>query len=150
MNTSQRASILSEIESDEPLSVRALAYLRQKTRMSFYDFVLKKFLEAETNNGLRQSDIVRRTGMRSDVLSRNLASPGNWTLDTITDLLIGISREEAELTSIPLLGRVSANRSQHDDVFPADTASSNSGTGGLTLTNRYPQRETSQILDSTN
>jgi hypothetical protein len=43
------------------------------------------------NSGLSQADLARRLGKRPDVVCRLLGGPGNWTLDTMSDLLFAIS-----------------------------------------------------------
>ena len=40
---------------------------------------------------LSQADLARRLGRGTDVVCRLLGGPGNWTLDTISDLLFAIS-----------------------------------------------------------
>src|SRR5947209_2537173 len=40
-----------------------------------------------------------------EVITRLLGAPGNWTLETISDLLLGIAGEELEPTSSSLLNR---------------------------------------------
>lgn len=111
MTTSQ-TSFLSEIEKGEPIPLGKLAYLRERTRNILYDFIIRKFMEAQ-RNGLSQADLARRIGKRPEVINRLLGSPGNWRIDTISDLLVGIDAEELEPHSVSLLNRAPRNR-----VFP--------------------------------
>ena len=69
-------------------------------------------MEAQSN-GLSQADLARRIGKRPEVINRLLGSPGNWRIDTISDLLVGIGAEELEPHSVSLLYRAPRNR-----VFP--------------------------------
>ena len=108
MNTSQ-TSFLYEIERDESIPLGKLAYLRERTRNLLYDFIIKKFLEAE-KNGLSQAELARRIGKRPEVVSRWLGAPGNWRIDTISDLLVGIGAEELDPQSVSLLNRAQRNR----------------------------------------
>lgn len=108
MNTSQ-TSFLDEIERGETIPLGKLAYLRERTRNALYDFIISKFLEAE-KNGLSQVELSRRIGKRPEVVNRWLGSPGNWRIDTISDLLVGIGAEELAPKSVSLLNRAKRNR----------------------------------------
>ena len=107
MNTSQ-ISFLYEIERGENIPLGKLAYLRERTRNLLYDFIIKKFLEAE-KNGLSQAELARRIGKRPEVVGRWLGTPGNWRIDTISDLLVGIGAEELDPQSLSLLNRAQRN-----------------------------------------
>lgn len=111
MNTSQKNSVLSQIESDEPLPPGTLAYLSERVRNDYYDYVLARLRDQE-KHGLTKAKLARRIGKSPDRISHLLGSPGNWTLDTITELLVGICREELTPQSKPYLGRVTANHNQ--------------------------------------
>ncbi len=107
MTTSQ-TSFLYEIERGESIPFGKLSYLRERTRNLLYDFIIKKFLEAE-KKGLSQAELARRIGKRPEVVNRWLGSPGNWRIDTISDLLVGIGAEELEPQSVSLLDRAKRN-----------------------------------------
>lgn len=110
--TTSRTSFLYEIEKGEPIPLGKLAYLRERTRNILYDFVVTKFIEAE-KNGLSQAELSRRIRKRPEVVNRLLGSPGNWRIDTISDLLVGISAEELDPHSVSLL-----NRPLRNQTFP--------------------------------
>lgn len=67
-------------------------------------------------NGLTQAKLARRIGKTADVISRWLGAPSNMTIDTISDLLLGIGPEELELSSSPLLHRSPVNYSHLDEL----------------------------------
>jgi hypothetical protein len=48
------------------------------------------------NSGLSQADLARRLGKRPEIISRLLGAPGNWGLDTVSDLLFAISGAEPD------------------------------------------------------
>jgi hypothetical protein len=108
MTTSQ-TSFLSEVENGEPIPVGKLSYLRERTRNLLYDFIVRKFIEAE-RHGLTQAELARRIGKRPEVVNRMLGSPGNWRIDTISDLLVGIAAEELDPKSVSLLNRAPRNQ----------------------------------------
>lgn len=125
MTTSQKTPFLLAIEGDAPLSEGHKAYFKERVRNNYYDYVLRKFLEAEAG-GLKKADLARRIGWRPDQLSRTLASPGNWTLNSITELLLGICKEELTPSSMQVLQRPQANFIQLDVLSEAAAPSSSS------------------------
>lgn len=60
---------------------------------------MRKFRERRDTEGLTQSQLAQRMGKRPDALSRLLARPSNWTLDTLSDFLLAIAGEEIDATS---------------------------------------------------
>lgn len=113
MDYSQTSTISSEIVSDAPLSAGTLAYLEARAKNTFYDYILTKFKEAE-KSGLTRAKLARRLGKGSDQISRLLGAPGNWTLGTVAELLVGIGREELLPHSLSFLGRPPRNLQSED------------------------------------
>lgn len=105
MTMFQKTPVKSELACDQPLSDYALGYLNARVRNNFYDYVLRRFHEAEENEGLTKAKLARRLGLEPARVTRLLGSPGNWTLDTISELLVGICREELQPQSEPYLKR---------------------------------------------
>ena len=106
----------SELAGDEPLSDYALGYLNERVRNSFYDYVLQRFHEAVEQKNFTRAKLARRLGLEPARVTRLLGSPGNWTLDTVSELLIGICREELQPRSKPYLERAARNF-QPDDLL---------------------------------
>lgn len=115
MTTSQKSSVLSQIESDDPMPAGTMAYLRQRVRNNYFEFVLSKFREAEAG-GLTKAKLARRIGKTQDRISHMLGAPGNWTIDTATELLIGICKEELTPDSKPYSGRAQRNFRKFDGL----------------------------------
>lgn len=109
MTTFRTTPVKSEIAGDEPLSDYALGYLNERVRNSFYDYVLRRFHEAAEQEGLTKARLARRLGLEPARVTRLLGSPGNWTLDTVSELLVGICREELRPRSEPYLQRAARN-----------------------------------------
>jgi hypothetical protein len=102
MTTSQKTAFLSEINSGKPIPPNKLAYFQARLRNRLYDFIVTKFADKEKNEGLTKAELARRIGRKPEVVTRLLGAPGNWTIDTISDLLLGISGEELEPASSSL------------------------------------------------
>ena len=114
MTTFRKTPVRSEIAGDEPLSDYALGYLNQRVKNSFYDYVLRRFQEAAEQEELTKTKLAKRLGVTPSRVTRLLGSPNNWTLDTVSELLVGICREELRPTSEPYIGRATRNRQPKD------------------------------------
>ena len=114
MTTFRKTPLKFEIAGDEPLSEYSLGYLNERVRNSFYDYVLRRFHEAVQQKSLTKAKLARRLGLEPARVSRLLGSPGNWTLDTVSELLVGICREELRPQSEPYLERVVRNLQSKD------------------------------------
>lgn len=112
MTTSQITPFLSELAAGESIPPNKLAFFQARLRNRLFHFVLVKFLEQERINGLTKANLARRIGRKPEVISRLLGAPGNWTLDTVSDLLLGIAAEELEPRSSSLLDRHQRNFAQ--------------------------------------
>jgi len=87
--------MFSEITNGENPSAGTLAYFETRTMHDWYDFVISKFLEEERAGRLTRAQLARRIKKSPAVMSRLLAAPSNWTLATLSNLLIGIAAEES-------------------------------------------------------
>jgi hypothetical protein len=105
-------TILSDVDS-RTLSPAARSYFRSRLRSRLYNLIMSKFRSAPD---LTKAELGRRVGKRPEVITRLLGAPGNWTLETVSDLLMGIAGEElmAE-TASPLTG---ADRNYSYDDYP--------------------------------
>ena len=121
MTTFQKILVRSELEGNEPLSDYALGYLNERVRNSVYDYILRRFHEEAEKCGLTKAQLARRIKLGPDRVSKLLGSPGNWTLETITELLVGICREELIPHSEPYLHRSTSNYRVEDifEYFPS-------------------------------
>ncbi len=109
INTLKPTSFLFEITERKPIPLNKLAYFQARLRYNLYDFIVSKFKEMEKEQGLTKAELARRIGCKPEQITRRLGAPGNWTLDTISDLLIGIAGEELEPKSNSILGGAKRN-----------------------------------------
>ena len=106
---SHQISISQELDADT-ISAGALAYIGQRAKNSYYHFVMSKFRECD----MTQAKLARKIGKNPAQMNRILASPGNWTIETIAVLLAGICSEEVTPSSTPFAGRRPRNGRTHD------------------------------------
>ena len=90
MNTSRTTSRLSKPFAGEPVPPTTLEYMRTRNRMRIFDLVHKEF----KRSGITRLQLSKRMGRGLDRISHLLGAPGNWTLDTASDLLFAISGAE--------------------------------------------------------
>jgi transcriptional regulator with XRE-family HTH domain len=110
--------VLSELEvgHDGPVIPEAKrVYFQYRLRDRFFDFIRGRF-EREETNGLTRAKLARRIGKSPEVISRWLNAPSNLTLDSISDLMIGIAAEEPEFGGKSLLNRHVTNYTHLDET----------------------------------
>lgn len=115
MTSSPKMPFWSEIEDLEArIPQGKLEYLRERFRNDLYDLILRKFLEQRKERNLNQAELARRLSYDPARLNRLLAAPGNWTLATVSDLLVGISGESLDLQSTSVRGHAPRNFTAQD------------------------------------
>jgi hypothetical protein len=87
MTTSSNDITLSEPAGAERIAPAVFGYFQSRNKHNAYDLVMDEF----SQSGLSQADLARRLGKGSDLVCRLLGGPGNWTLDTLSDLMFAIS-----------------------------------------------------------
>ena len=102
--TMSRTSFLSEILGGDPIPLGKRAYFGERLKNRLYDLIITEFMK----RGLSKADLARRTGRRPEQITRWLGSPGNWTLDTVSDLLLAMGAE-LQVGISPLDGRPARN-----------------------------------------
>ena len=99
--TTLQTLFFSELEAGHngpPIPEAKRVYFQTRLRNRVFNFILNKFLK-ETRNGLTKAGLARRIGKTPDVINRMLGAPSNLTLDSVSDLLIGIAAQELKLDS---------------------------------------------------
>jgi hypothetical protein len=104
-----QTSFLSEISAGQPIPLGKLAYFRERFRDRLYELVVSEFLKKERAGQLTRADLARRIGRKPEQISRWLGAPGNWTLETVSDLLLAISKSELIFELSPLENRAPRN-----------------------------------------
>jgi|GEM_PF-2029745 len=88
--TTYQTSSLSNPVGDEEIPLGTLAYMRARYKGRMHEVVLEEFRKS----GITQATLARRLGVAPEIISRRLGAPGNWRMDTASDLLFGISGAE--------------------------------------------------------
>lgn len=109
--TQSQNPLLTEVAAGlhgPPISASTRAYFQQRLRNRMLKLLLERFIAAQ-KQGLTKAALARRIGKTPDVVNRWLGAPSNLTLDTISDLLIGIMGEEMELSAKSIIAQPKAN-----------------------------------------
>ena len=109
MNTSPKNPFLSEVLNGDKIPLGTLSYFRERFRDRLYDLVMEEFLKQDAESGLTRAEVARRIGRRPEQISRWFGAPGNWTLETVSDLLLAVAQSEPDVTLLPLKGRAVRN-----------------------------------------
>jgi hypothetical protein len=91
--TTQQTQFLSEVLEGKRIPEEKLAYFRARLKNRLHAFVLTQFLQLEKTKDFSKADLARRLGKKPEQITRWLGGPGNWTLDTLSDLLLGMGFE---------------------------------------------------------
>lgn len=137
MNTSRKNFTLSKPEGSNQIPLGTLGYFRARHRGRVYELVLNEFKDS----GLTQADLARRLGGPPEVVCRLLGSPGNWTLNTVSDLLFAINGGEVNYSISYALGAPSRNFDMSD--WLADEQ--HTGASDTTSTN-FPVEDGRQVM----
>jgi hypothetical protein len=141
--TTSRTPFLTELlagHSGPPIPIGKRAYFQQRLRIRVFNFLLEKFVQGQ-KQGLNKNLLAKRIGRSPEVINRWLGSPSNLTLDSISDLLLGIAAEELEPSSSSPLGQIANNYTHFDDLASAQTGSAARIKGASALASSLPQQQ---------
>lgn len=109
--TFQSRAPLADPTLAETISGSDFAYIRTRNRLAAFDAVRNEF----ARSGMTQKELAGKLGnVDRGRLSKILGAPGNWTLDTVAELLWAISGARVLYTlDYPL------NKARRNDTKPA-------------------------------
>ena len=99
MLTSPMPNLESVKNPKAEIDKTTLSYFRARQKSRLYDFLIRKFWEKEKAGVLSRADLARRLNKDPAQISRWLAMPTNWTLDTVSDLALAVLDGEIEFES---------------------------------------------------
>ena len=76
----------SKPTGSSPISAATHGYFRARNQHKVHALILDAF----ARSGITQAQLARRSRKRPEVISRMLGEPGNWTLNTLSDLIFAI------------------------------------------------------------
>jgi hypothetical protein len=118
---------LCEPSGTSPIPVGTLAYFAERLRNHVYEIVIDEFEKSK----ISKVDLAKRLRKNPSQLTRWLGSPGNWELDSISEVLFSICGGEPRLSVGHPLRKAKRNFRQPDwlvQLTPEDLRKSSSGT----------------------
>lgn len=99
--------------TDKPISKSKRAYARTEARLAIIGAVTKLYEELVASGKINQSRIAERLGVSRSRISRLLSGPGNWTIDTVGDLLAAMDSKITDVHVRPL-AEIAVPNTLHD------------------------------------
>jgi len=149
MSTSPLADLFRPTGS-EKISIGTLGYVRARNRQRAYSLIIREFKKS----GLSQAGLAKRLGKGTDVICRLLSRPGNWGLDTFSDLLFGICGSLANFGAPhPIPASVVTTVRKPDDLMTItrvhDVPSIQSQPSAVSLSKRKTEPEKAKLITQT-
>ncbi len=95
MTTSPQTSYLSELSEGKAIPIGKLAYFRGRLTNRIHELVLTEFNRLENEEKISRAELARRIGRKPEQVTRWLGAAGNWTIETLSDLLLAMGCEPA-------------------------------------------------------
>jgi Helix-turn-helix len=87
---------MANISNRQPFNEREIFYFRQRYKNRVFQSVVAFFAAQAEERGLTKRELAIRLGKDPAQISRWLSGPGNWTLDTVSDLLLVMKAEMSD------------------------------------------------------
>lgn len=87
MSTLNSTSSLSKPSARTKIPSSQIAYIQTRAKLDLFNLVHSELRKS----GVTQADLAARLGKGADRVCKILGAPGNWTIDTVSELLFAIS-----------------------------------------------------------
>lgn len=146
MFTSRSQAIFDALNGeDAPIDAGDRAYFQSRLRNRIFDLILKKFVEQQKASGLTKAILARRIERAPAVITRYLSAPSNLTIETISDLILGICGEELDPISSSVNG---TGTNMGHDYLQSSAGSVNVWQNGTPDKRATPSNDNSPLKDS--
>lgn len=89
----EQRSFVSEIIGWKPIPEDKLAYYRDRLRHRLHSAILDAFLTRSEQLGLKRKELAIRIHRKNTQITRWISSASNLTLDSISDLMVGLAMD---------------------------------------------------------
>jgi hypothetical protein len=114
--TTYRTSFLSDALSGEKIPVGKLAYFRGRLTNRIHEAVLTEFSRLSQADKINRAQIASRIGRKPEQVTRWLGAPGNWTIETLSDLSLAMGYEPF-ISLVALAEPTSESIGTHNNVY---------------------------------
>ena len=94
--------------STRQLPLKNIAYFQQRLKNRIYEAIIDLFVQQANGKGLTKKDIAEKLGKDPALVNRWLAAPSNWSLETVSDLLLAMDAE-IDVVVVPFSQRTRPN-----------------------------------------
>src|SRR5580658_1068046 len=112
MTTSGQMEFLSEILEWKPIPPDTLVYFRERLRHRLYVAILDAFAPRVKERSLKQADLAIRIHRKRAQIARWLSTQNNLTLDSISDLMVGLGMDFDAFPFTPIEKTITAGNHQ--------------------------------------
>ena len=91
--TTFQAPSTENTSANEQLRQFDISYFQQRQRNRVFEQVIRHFAEKAESEHITKKHLAQKLGKDPSQITRWLAAPTNWTLDTISDLLLAMDAE---------------------------------------------------------
>jgi DNA-binding phage protein len=123
MTTSAKTWSMSVNSNNVNWSKAEFAYFQARLKNRIHDIVVNHYLHLQKEEGLTKAELARRLKTRPEQITRWLSAPGNWQLDTVSNLLLAMQAEPD--FSISKLADRRFNNFSHELAVSSQTAGPN-------------------------
>jgi transcriptional regulator with XRE-family HTH domain len=116
---------LSEILEWKPVPEDTLVYFQERLRHRLHSAILDAFTRRAKERGLKQKDLAARIHKSSVQINRWLSTASNLTLDSISDLMVGLGMDFDAFPFRPIEKTLAPNERQINRGKNSDRAFSN-------------------------
>jgi len=106
--------VLSKPTGREKIPEGTLAYLKTRNRLKAFSYIWGEL----EKSGLSKAELADRLGKGTDRIAHLLGAPGNWTLDTLTELAFAICAATVDYKSSFPLDKPARNQNFPSWLFP--------------------------------
>lgn len=99
MPTSRKMLLTSATLNDDRIPIADIAYERERLRNLVHELVVRSFLDVQKSDGITRSVLAKRLNKRPEQITRWFSGPGNWTLDTVSDLLLAMGKDPTTIVN---------------------------------------------------
>ena len=128
MTTSQTISVWTPFNEDSALSQRELGYFSGRLSTKVYQVVISEFMKREAA-GFSKAKLARRIHKSPEVITRLFSGPGNWTMDTVSAVMLGLGFE-LEVSAVPIQALQTTESTQAEVELLPDSPKSNNAPQG--------------------
>ena len=83
---------------EEVIPRRTIAYFTRRLQHHLHELVIREFYRLSDNGEMTPGKLAKRLGKDPAQITRWLGAPGNWTLDTWAQLMVGIAVETTDVS----------------------------------------------------